>query len=232
MQVIVGHLAVDQHKTPGLQLARQCRKAEFGRVVRAAEHGLAKKQLAHRQTVQAAHQLAVVPYFHRVGVAALVQLQVGVLYTFGDPGAISVGAWRGAGLDDRSEVLVEGDGIALLAQQFAQAAGDMQFVREYHGAWVGRPPENRLAFREPRKAAVAVGLNQSVGRQVATGGEQTIGFAHGLGQRREGKGVALQPGQHGIQAYGGGGGWQVGRLPQGDDYCRACAVGPARICHG
>lgn len=61
---------------------------------------------------------------------------------------------------------------------------------------------------------MAIGLDQSFGRQVATGGEQAIGFAHGLGQWRKSQRIALQPGQHGIQAYGRGGEWQVSRLPQ------------------
>jgi len=38
---------------------------------------------------------------------------------------------------------------------------------------------------------MAVGLDQSLGRQVAAGGEQAIGFAHSFGQRWEGQGIAL-----------------------------------------
>ena len=122
VQVIIGHLAVDQDKTPGLQLAGQRGKAELGGIVGAAEHRFAKKQLAHCQAIQAADQRAVIPHFYRMRVAALVQLQVGALDAFGDSGAVRVSTRRGAGLDDGGEVLVKGHAITLLTQQFAQAA--------------------------------------------------------------------------------------------------------------
>ena len=79
VQVIIGHLAIDQHKSPGLQLPGQCGEAEFGGVVGAAEHGLAKKQLAHRQAIQATYQFALVPDLDGMRVATLVQLQICLL---------------------------------------------------------------------------------------------------------------------------------------------------------
>ncbi|MNY31602.1 hypothetical protein D3C86_1657710 [compost metagenome] len=124
-------------------------------------------------------------------VTALVQLEVGLLHGVGDPGAVGVFPWRGASADNRGEIPVEGHLVALLAQQFVQAARDMQFVGKQNGARVRRPPEDRLAFRKPGKAAMAISLDQPIGGQVATRCQQPVGVAHGLFQWREGQGVAL-----------------------------------------
>ncbi|MNL31910.1 hypothetical protein D3C87_1537260 [compost metagenome] len=96
-------------------MPHQCGKAEFRGVVSEAEHGLAEKQLAHRQAVESAHQFVPVPHFHRVRVATPVQFDVGVLHGLGDPGAVGVIPGRGTGADDGGEVLVKGHLIALLA---------------------------------------------------------------------------------------------------------------------
>ncbi len=99
-----------------------------------------------------------------MSVAALVQLQIGLLHGLADPGAVGVSAWGCAGADHGSEIPVEGHFIALFAQQLAQAAGYVQLIREEHGARIGRPPEDGLAFREPGEAAMAIGLDQAIGR--------------------------------------------------------------------
>jgi hypothetical protein len=185
------HLTVDQHEPRVVQMAYQGGKAEFRSVVGAAEHRFAEKQLAHRQAIQAADQFALIPDLHRMREAATMQFNVGVLHGFGDPGAVGVIPWRGAGADHGVEVLVEGHLVAFLAQQFAEAARDMQFVGKQHCARIRRPPENRLALGKPRKAAMTVSLDQAIGRQVATGGEQSVRVAHGLFQRRKSQGITL-----------------------------------------
>ncbi|MCY1463444.1 hypothetical protein D9M71_813410 [compost metagenome] len=43
---------------------------------------------------------------------------------------------------------------------------------------------------------MAVGLHQALGAKVAASGQQAVGIAQGFIQRREGQGVAAQPGQH------------------------------------
>ncbi|MNN69617.1 hypothetical protein D3C81_1854230 [compost metagenome] len=121
----------------------------------------------------------------------LVQFDVGVLHGFGDPGAIGVIPRRGTSADDGRKIFVEGHLIALLAQQFVKAAGNVQFVGKQNGARIRRPPEDRLAFGKPWKTAVAIGRDQPIGRQVATGGQQPVGVAHGFFQRWEVQGIAL-----------------------------------------
>ena len=119
------------------------------------------------------------------------QFYVSILHGLGDPGAVGVITRCSAGADDGVEILIEGHLIALLAQQLAETARDVQFVGKQHGARVWRPPENRLALGEPGKAAMAIGLDQSIGGKIAAGGEQSVRLAHGFFQWRKGQGVTL-----------------------------------------
>src|SRR5471032_997766 len=73
VQMTGGHLAVDQHETPCPQVLDQRGKTDLGRVVCAAEHGFAKKQLPHGEAVEASYEHAVLPYFNTVGMPPAVQ---------------------------------------------------------------------------------------------------------------------------------------------------------------
>ena len=83
------------------------------------------------------------------GIEMPVQFQIGGAHGFGDPGAVGVIARFGAALDDAGEIRVESDLKALLAQQFGQAARQVEFIRKQHRARVGRPPEQRLPVGKP-----------------------------------------------------------------------------------
>ncbi|MOA65060.1 hypothetical protein D3C78_1913080 [compost metagenome] len=61
----------------------------------------------------------------------------------------------------------------------------MQFVGKQHGAWIGRPPEQRLAVLVPGEAAMPVGLDQPARVEVPAGREQAVGLVQGLFQGRE-----------------------------------------------
>jgi len=74
-----------------------------------------------------------------VGDAALMQLQVSLLYVTGNPGAIGVGARLGASLYDGSEVLVEGDAVALLAQQLSPQSFNL-----LQGEFAPKRPQSKL----------------------------------------------------------------------------------------
>ncbi|MCY1541672.1 hypothetical protein D9M68_773730 [compost metagenome] len=65
-----------------------------------------------------------------MGDTAFMQLKIGVLHRRGDPRAVGVVARGGARLDDIRKGPVEGYLVARLPQHFAQAARNMQFVRE------------------------------------------------------------------------------------------------------
>ncbi len=136
VQVLRGHLAIDEREAPFMQLAHQGGETDFRGVVGATEHGFAKEQLPHGQAIEAADQLVIEPDLDRVGDAALMQLQVGILHALGDPGAVGVAAWPCAGVDHSREILVEADAVALLTQQLGQATRNMQLVGEQHGARV------------------------------------------------------------------------------------------------
>ena len=126
-----------------------------------------------------------------MGMAAGVKLDIGVLHVVGNPGAVRVVTGCCTGLDYGGKITVKADLITLLAQQLAQAAGHVKLFREEHCARIRRPPEDWLAFAEPREAAMPIGLDQPVSGQVTTGGQQAVGLAHGFTQWRKYQGVAF-----------------------------------------
>lgn len=88
-----------------------------------AEHRLAAEQRALRHTVHTADQLALLPDFHRMGVAEKMQLQIGVQHLRTNPGAFM---WpMGAGSDHCGKVMVEGDAKRVAAQKAFQDAAEM-----------------------------------------------------------------------------------------------------------
>ena len=196
-QVLGVHLAVDQREVAVAQALDQGDEGGLGGIVAAAEHRLAEEQPAQRQAVESADQLAVLPGLHRMGDAAAVQFEVGLLHRRGDPGAVGVAARGGAGADHRGEVLVEGDREVAAAQGLAQAARDVQLFREQHHARVGRPPEERLSVLVPGEAAVPIGGQQALRAEVAAGRQQAVRLAQGALQRRKIQRVAGQPAEHG-----------------------------------
>jgi len=116
VQVIVGHLAVDQHKTHACSCRVSVAKPNFEALSARLNMDSPKnsRPIASPYRPPTSSPLSQTSTESRV--TPRVQLLVGALDAFGDPGAICIGARRGAGLDDRSEVLVEGHAIALLAQ--------------------------------------------------------------------------------------------------------------------
>ncbi|MOA00539.1 hypothetical protein D3C78_1199090 [compost metagenome] len=131
------HLAVDQDEATIAQVLDQGDKADLRGVGGTTEHRLAEEQATDGQAVEAADQFAAPPDFDRMGDAAAVQLQIGRLHRRSDPGAVGVGAWLGAGVNHGGKVAIETDLEAPLANDLAQAARDVQFVREQHHARVG-----------------------------------------------------------------------------------------------
>src|SRR5690606_18885917 len=83
--------------TPVLQLTHEVDERHLGGVGHVAEHGFAEKHTSERHSVQAAHELSVVPRLDGVGQAEIVQATVGFEHGGGEPGAAGVAARAGAG---------------------------------------------------------------------------------------------------------------------------------------
>ena len=81
-------LAVDEGVSLPNEALYQRDEAIFGGIGGSCKHRLPKKYLAQRQAVKPAHQLIILPYFYRMGIAHLVQPGVSLNHIGGNPGAI------------------------------------------------------------------------------------------------------------------------------------------------
>ena len=70
-----------------------------------------------------------------------------------------------------------------VAQFAAQAAVQANSIGTEHRAPRRAPPQDRLAFGKPREDAAAVGIEETSGREVATEGQQAVGFGEGVRDR-------------------------------------------------
>ncbi|MNV86532.1 hypothetical protein D3C71_1805750 [compost metagenome] len=120
-------------------------------------------------------------------VALPVELDIGLDNAVHDPGAVLAFA-RGLGAVAHHgfKLAVDADFAARrgakLLQRLAQRAVQPEVGGLQHHARIGRPPENGLAGAEPGKDALAVGLAQMMGIELAARGQQA------------GDGIVLAPG--------------------------------------
>ena len=77
------------------------------------KHALAKKHAAQRNSVQTANQLVIFPGFYGMSISQVMQINIGILHIFGDPGAGAVRTRCGTVIDDFLKGLVEGKNKAL-----------------------------------------------------------------------------------------------------------------------
>lgn len=80
-------LAIDKGKVPSLKLLDELHKRHFGCIIDPGKHGLSKEGASDRHAVQSADQTTILPCFHGMGVAELVQMGIGVQHISGDPSA-------------------------------------------------------------------------------------------------------------------------------------------------
>ncbi len=112
-------------------------QGNLGGVGGAVKHGLAKKYPIQCHTVQAADQARLLPDLDGMRVSQFMHTQIGYLHISGNPCAVVVSTWCGAGLNNLLETAIEGYLKAATPECFAQTAGDFQFVREQDGTWIG-----------------------------------------------------------------------------------------------
>lgn len=175
-----------------MQLSGQPGQGHLGSIRFPAEHGLAEEGAADGDAVEPADQTTVPVDFDRVGEAAFMQGRVGADHVGGNPGAGLAGAGFRTGPHDVFEGAVEDHLEAGIANALAQAAGHAELGREQHAAGIRAPPEDFLAFREPRENAAAVGALQPFRGQRAANGEQAVRMLERAVGRREGGGFVVR----------------------------------------
>src|SRR5690606_26251919 len=96
-------------------------------------------------------------------------------------------------VDDVFESDVRGDLERAPPHDAAQAPRYAKRRREQHGAGIGAPPQDRLTALVPGKDTAAIRRQQSLGTQVAAGGEETVRLFQRFGRRW--KEVRVRPGR-------------------------------------
>src|ERR1700742_3647174 len=114
-------LTVDELDVAPATLLDQACQRDLGGVALDAEHGFAEKDLPQLDSVQAAHQHALMVRLDRVPKSKLVQLIVGADHVFVEPCIGSGTARRGAGADGCTEGMVEARLERAIAERFAEA---------------------------------------------------------------------------------------------------------------
>ncbi len=153
-------LAIDEAEVPGLKLLDKSHERHFGCIIDSRKHRLGKEGPSYRHAVQSADQATVLPCFDGMGVAEFVQACIGVQHCICDPGSSFGILWASlcASFHDISKARIEGDGEHIRAKASREAARDMEFAREQHGARIRRPPENGLIVVIPGKDALSIGF--------------------------------------------------------------------------
>ncbi len=118
------------------------------------KHRFAKHHAAKVDAIQSPGQFAVDPGLHTMGMAGLVQGDIGLHHGRQYPGArLARTRLVGAGLDDIGKGRVKPDLAARVIRKmfeaFAQRAVQLEVLYLQHHARVRTPPQHGLAFAEP-----------------------------------------------------------------------------------
>ena len=149
------------------------------------EHGFAGEEPANGHTVDAAHQLAVLPAFNAVGVAEVVKRRVSLDKLGTDPGALPAGRRPGASLHDLAERAVGCDFENVFANDLRQASRGVEAIQFKNCARIVSPPGDWIV--SPGKYPVAIRQQESRRGQVSAHGDQTVVWSAVLRRARVGE---------------------------------------------
>jgi len=204
-------LDVDPCSAASAEVLDEVEDAEFRAVGDEVEHALTGEDGTGGHAIETCDEARAVPELDTVSVAEPMQGRVGGYHYGGDPGAALTGTRRaGAGIDHGLEggVVREAERGAGALVGFAERAGDVQRVEFENGA-VGRADPGdgaEAAGVRPGKNAVAVGGDETLGREMIVEGDE----AHvvvGIGSAPD------ELGGHAWRKVRTGGGWApAGRM--------------------
>lgn len=187
-EVLGFDLAVQQRHVPFVKTLAQRGDHAFGGARFEAEHRLAEEGAPKADAVEPADQAFAVPGLDRMRVTQPVQLDVGAADRRHDPGAALAAAGQLCAVGDHGlEGAIGGHDPVATAQLAAEAARQVQGVGGDHHARIGAPPQRRLARREPREDALRIRAHEPFRLQSAAPGQQAVGIAQGLLDRRKGR---------------------------------------------
>ena len=186
-------LTVDHTAAKGTEQAGKMDESEFRGTGYQREHALAKERCAKVDPIESTHETigsAVglrLPHLDTRRKALTMELGIGFDDVRTKPSTVfSVTVLgRSATTDDASEILVDGERVWVLAEELLHGVTDMDFLGKDDKALLGTVPEGLVlgAEREPGEEAVGIGQYQTVDREVATYGYQSVIFTQrGVGK--------------------------------------------------
>lgn len=175
-------LAVDHEASEDIEHTGQMDEGKFRGTGNQREHTLSEEAPAKVDTIEAAYQAVAfflfLPHLDTRRKALTMEFGIGLDNVGPEPGAILRIAVLGSGttLDDTIEILIDGDGIAILLDELLHGVADMDLLGENHETLQGTIPIGFIAVaeREPREETIGIGQQQTVDGEVATHSRQTI----------------------------------------------------------
>lgn len=172
-----GHeLRVEQLEAAGPEPGDKMRQRHFRGVPLTVEHALAEERPAQRDAIQAADESPLAAAFDRMDEAHIEQFAIEAADLRIDPGLFAIRRRRGAGVDHRVEIPVDGHLEPVRAHRLGQRARDDESVERKDRALLGIDPEKLVVFGAfgHRKKADGIGAQQKVRSDCAIG----AGFGH------------------------------------------------------
>ena len=122
---MIGHeLAIEQGEAAGFEPRHQPGERDLRGIGAQREHAFPEKGTAERDAVKAADEIAVLPAFHRMGVAEPMKRAVTFLDLGIDPGFLPLGAMA----DNVTKGAIRGHLKPVLAHRLAQRMGEAERV--------------------------------------------------------------------------------------------------------
>ena len=180
-------LAVDELSTMFAENGGQLYEGVFRGVGHQREHALTEEDIADVDTIEASHQLFIVPYFDAGGEALSMEFSIGADDIGAEPSTFLLIAvlCRCATAHDALEVAVDAHVEMVFVNELAHGMADVYFVGEDDETVKGAEPQRLcLVFiRVPREKAEGVGQQQAVDTEVAPHSYQSVGLTQsGVGE--------------------------------------------------
>ena len=156
LQVRGEPLRVEQHEFASAQMLHQRHQRNLGGISHAMKHRFAKERAAYRDAVQAAGKPALLPGFHRMRVAQLVQSRVALNNLAIDPGIFPFRARS----DHFGKRVVDFGFKYSLAQETSQRMRGVKIFQWQDRAWIRRKPFDRVVLHRHGEDTKPIALKQ------------------------------------------------------------------------
>jgi hypothetical protein len=126
--VICLKLGIKQTIAPKFQASRKMHKGNFAGITRARKHAFSEERTGERDTIEPANYLIATPDLDRMAMSKIEEFAIQCADTFVYPGALASGAWFGAAVNDRLEIIIDSYYEFFLSEGTSKTPGHMNGV--------------------------------------------------------------------------------------------------------